>query len=106
MKRHELRTNRYFLQNRNTYRIPLRFLSAQPTCVIHTDVSQDAIVRNLPCDGIRKLTEVAGSNGAGSIKAVATPSAWLYESETFLESLKVLGVSARVRIWGTTWLGS
>src|SRR5271169_2148082 len=40
------------------------------------------------------------------IKAVATPSAWLYESETFLESLKVLGVSARVRIWGTTWLGS
>ena len=41
-----------------------------------------------------------------SIKAVATPSAWLCESETFLESLKVLDVSARVRIWGTTWLGS
>ncbi|MGC2530636.1 MAG: hypothetical protein WA639_23060, partial [Candidatus Acidiferrum sp.] len=48
----------------------------------------------------------AAAIGEGPIKAVATPSAWLYESETFLERLKVLGVPARVRIWDTTWLGS
>jgi hypothetical protein len=52
------------------------------------------------------MNDIRGGRVTSSIKAVATPSAWLYESETFLESLKVLGVSAQVRIWGTAWLGS